>query len=129
MVDKPDLIAWLKLQNLLKKTKEQEMTLRKAIASFIMGDKKAGTETRIFDDLEAKVSIQLSYSVDKGILLALHSLSDEEKECIAWEPKLKVKEYKALKKSKGDSPFPLMQAIIIKPSAPTLSMDMLEELP
>lgn len=130
MITKTDLIEWSKLQKQLKQIKALEMKLRKEIAAVVMGEVQSGTEHKIFDNAEATAAIKLNYSVDKGVLLAIQDdLSDEERNCIEWSPKLSLTKYKKLKETKGETLFPLVQAITIKPSTPTLTVDILEELP
>lgn len=133
MIDESDLKQWQKLQATLKQVRVKEMRLRKMIAEAVVKmlgvPFESGTCHQMIGQSQATVSVSLSYNLDKGMLLAIQTnLSEEEKDCIEWKPALDVKKYKKLKEQRGETMFPLMQAITIKPSTPTLNVDILEEL-
>lgn len=114
---------WLILSGRLANIKEDEMELRKEIAEHILAGKVKGTKSSSFGPYTMNATAKLNTKIDKELLQTMWSdLSEEEKKCIKFDPKLVDKEYKNL-----DAKSNLHRAIESKPGAPTLKLKALKE--
>jgi hypothetical protein len=112
---------WHTLAQQLKEIKAEEMQLRKEICGHILQNKVppcsdvltfSGSDTI----LEAKQTV--SHNIDEAALQSMvGDLDLEERNCIKYKPSLVLRPYKKL----PDTSI-LHDAVIVKPSAPTLKV-------
>jgi hypothetical protein len=106
----------------LKNIKDREMELRVKIADRLGKGLDPGTHNFIRDGFRVKLKLGLNYSLDQSAvheLIAEELLSDEELDAIRTKYELKLTDYKSL-----DNSETLDDAIIVKPAAPTLIIEL-----
>lgn len=116
-MDRIKLVDWQRLSTQLKTIKAKEMELRREICAEILKGMEIPCKKK---DLELGVVAEnsVSHNLDDASVNAMwKEFSIEEKEAIKFEPKLKLREYKKLPKGAL-----IHDAVIIKPSAPTLKI-------
>ena len=113
------------MQNQLRELKEREMDLRLDICDDLEIDQVAtGTHNTEFSALGLKVKMvkKVNHKLDKDVLAQIYDdLSEEEAECITFEPKMSLAKYKKA----GGSDL-LDTAITIVPATPTLTIELME---
>lgn len=110
----------------LKDLKKKESDLRDEICEAYksQGFNTAGTHTFYSDNLEIKMALGISYSLDVDALEKdKDSLSQEERDCIKYTPSIIMDNYNALL---GDDLL-LDEYIITKDKKPTLKITLSEE--
>lgn len=138
MITETDLHTWQTLAKQLSLLKKQETALRRLIVQEVMKGKTHGTEHLFIEDSEAVAVINLNYSVKKDDLLSIQKeMAEEEKACIEWKPSISVKAYKKLiagrmlQNAALDTPLEplaLQKIITIKPTTPSLTVNLLEPI-
>jgi len=118
---------WADLQRRLKSIKEEEMNLRRELCIGMIGshplENGRVTVKGEVGNLSYKASQALGYTVDQATLSSLWgSLSQDERDSIAYKPSLKLANYRKL----SDDSL-LHEAITAKLSAPTLSVEVIPE--
>ena len=110
---------WSELQVLLKEVKAKEMKLRKEICNDILhGMPLPARKTISIQDIEVKAENTVTHNLDESVLNEMYEeLDTKEKAVIKWQPKLKLRDYKKL----PDESL-LHEAVIVKPSSPTLKL-------
>lgn len=107
----------------LKTLKEEEMKLRvKIVEKLTKKDDSPGTKNFTREGMRVKVKLGLNYNLDQEELVSLMTqglLTEEELGAIRTKYELKLAEYKRL-----DNPETLDDVIIVKPAAPTLSVEL-----
>lgn len=110
---------YISIKKKLTSVKKEEMSMRKELISKCSKPVIEGTVSEEIDDFLLKYGFKINRSVDKAVLDTIwENLNDEEKLCISFEPKLNLKNYKALQKLNPKSE--LMKAIVEKPGTGTL---------
>ncbi|MDX1701846.1 MAG: hypothetical protein R3250_14565 [Melioribacteraceae bacterium] len=110
---------WEKLSTELKRIKAEEMALRREIcAEILSGIPLPARWKGNYDGIDVKAENGVSHNIDNAGLSAVwKELLAEEKNVVKFEPKLKLREYKKLNKEAL-----IHEVIIVKPSAPTLTI-------
>lgn len=113
---------WLEATYELKRFKKEELSLRKEIIESHGDDHTfEGKEKETVENFELEYGYGLTRSLDRPALdMIWDELSDEEKNCIDWAPKIKLKELKSLEALGPDSK--LLDCITTKPSLSTLKI-------
>lgn len=107
---------WLNAKKKLDHYKDNEMSLRKTICSFILGTKTKGSKTDMVGEFKMTATAKLNTVIDKDALKAIWpDLSKQEKACIRFKPELVAANYKKIPANSK-----LHQVITDKPGAPTL---------
>ena len=112
-------LEWKKMSEQLKALKAAEMKARKELAAEILFGMAPPCKKRTeMDGIDVQFEIGVSHSIDKA---AFESVYDEldplDKTAIKHEPKLKLREYKAIPKNSL-----LHEAVVVKPSAPVIKI-------
>ncbi len=114
---------WIIMSSRLKDIKESEMELRKDICDTILAGKIKGTKSSTFGVYTMTATAKLNGKLDKELLQSMWSdLSEEEKACFKFDPKLIDKEYNKL-----DSKSNVHRAIEMNPGAPNLKIKSIKE--
>ena len=106
----------------LSELKKAEMSLRLEIAQELGGPRGPGTYNFEMDGLKVKLKLSNNTSLDQEELntaIEDDRLTDEEKELIRWKGDLKMADYKKADFETDN----LDELIIVKPSAPTLTIE------
>lgn len=119
-----DLIKkWARIKNDLALIKQKELELREIICHRILGGTIKGTKTITAGLYTVSASAKLNTKIDNEELCAIwQDLSQLDKDCIEYKPKLIAKNYKGI-----DEKSKLHRVIITKPGTPTLTLKKLEE--
>ena len=116
MITSETLKLWVSLDAQLKSVKKQEMALRKDIQKAV--GIMAGTQKKMFDDVEVTIAVSESLSVNRDELLSLtEGLTHEERAAIIWKPSIDKRVYDELP---PDSE--LRRIVTLKLSAPKLTI-------
>jgi hypothetical protein len=98
--------------------KEREMSLRKEIASMVLGDDKKGKETIITNGDIADVKRDYSYKIVlKDYEKNKDKFTEKEKDCVSVKYELSLSKYKKLSEEERKN---LDECVETKPSAPTI---------
>jgi hypothetical protein len=121
-MSKSDLFAnWSHAKKQLDHFKKLELELREQIIAAFPGD--LGTNHTETEGYKVTVVRGVTRSVDEAELNILwQQLTDEEKRCISYKPTLDARAFDKL--PEGNS---LSRAVSIKPSLPTVKLELLEE--
>ncbi len=117
-VPEMDLLdKWINVSTQLKALREEETKIRRYLCEALflgrLGEESAKFETT---DYKFEAKNVVSRSVDSGVLQAImDELSETEKACISYTPKLALRKYRKLS---NDSL--LQEAVIEKPGMPQL---------
>jgi len=104
----------------LKALKTLELKLRNDICASLLKDKLEGSITLHDEEVKIVATARITRSLDKQILEAIwEDLTDREKECVGYTPKLKLALYKPLEETGGK----LMEAVTCKPAQSTLKIE------
>lgn len=115
---------WLQAKDELNQAKIAEMNLRVEICKSHLQDKTEGAKTDTMGKFKVTATAKLTRSIDPEVLEAIwEDLSDVEKECIVYKPNLKLANYKRIEQIDNK----LMDAITVKPAAPALKIEVLED--
>lgn len=126
MLRKQQLESWIKSKELLDLYKKKEMKLRIDICDDILNGRPKGTTTEILYNIEIKATKKFSATLDKELLSQLYDdFSDEERDCILFEPKLISKEYE-FTQDLDKTPL-LDDCITIKEVTPSLKITLPED--
>lgn len=119
MVTKQLIKEWHDLQLTLKDVKKHEMALRKEICNDLLKGETLPARKKVnIEGLEVKAENGVTHNFDQAVLNELlPELSSAEKMAIKWSPELKLRVYKKLPEESL-----LHEAIIVKPSAPILTI-------
>lgn len=127
-----DLQYWFKLQQQLSKLKSEEAMLRARIFSDLFPDPQEGTNNYDIGDgtgAVLKATHVINRSVDQGSLEALDKAMRDPasnlpklplRKLINWEPKLVIKEYRALTDEERAA---FDQCLIIKEGSPQMKIE------
>lgn len=116
-----DILDFVKIQVNLKKTKKDELSLRKKIIGHFRYKGSEGIQHKEFEDAKVDVTLKISRSLDAEVLDASwSSLSQAEKDCIENVPKLNLKMYKALVEEGGATE--LMACVTEKPAQASVTI-------
>lgn len=115
------LLNWGVWKESLAEAKEKEMSFRKHACKLIFNNSESEESKEVVKGVfKYKAKQGLNRSIDKSALESIYNdLSDEEKKCIKWEPKV------SWTKIPEDSI--LWDIITEKPATPTLTRLALEE--
>jgi hypothetical protein len=113
----------IRLQNELKEVKRKEMALRNEIIKSYRFDSAEGVQHRMVEDYDVSITLKLNRSIDTDALDTMwHDLTDAEKACFEFVPKLDTKAYKALMAT--GEPNRLYNIVTEKPGQASLSVKM-----
>ncbi len=126
MLTKKQLESYVIAKELLAKAKAEEMEQRLAICEEILEGKEKGTTTELLFDIEIKAVKKINIALDKKLLSSTYEdMSEEEQECILFEPKLIAKEYQFLQEH-DQTPL-LDDCITVKDATPSLTITLPED--
>ena len=110
---------WIVLSSKLKSIKEDEMTLRKEIAEFILEGQEKGTVHGEIGKYKLKAVAKQNKSVDKeGLRSVWKYLNQTEKDAFKFEVKVVESGFKKLQKDSKALEF-----ITTKPGSPSLELE------
>jgi hypothetical protein len=114
-----ELIArWRTAKRDLEQAKENELRLREKILEAYPGD--LGTSTIEGEDFKLTITRGVSRTIDPvGLDLVWHELSEFERSCITYTPKLDARMFNTL-----PSNCLLSRAVIIKPTLPAVAVEL-----
>lgn len=111
------LSEWNETKQLLDQIKAKELKLREKIIEQYPGDQ--GTSTYDGKDFQLKITRGVTRSVDDAELVTIwDKLTDLEKACIKYKPQLDAKLFDKLPQKNK-----LSRAVVIKPSLPTVKLE------
>ena len=117
------LLQWESQKADLAKSREDEMSLRKAISNTLFPDGKEGTNKCYVDDIAVSAVLKTNRSVDKGRLSAFAEEFAEYNinvdELITYKPELKVGPYRKLSDQQRAV---FNQALTIREGAPEVKI-------
>lgn len=117
-------LVWRQMSIKLKALKAEEMKMRKELCIEIF-DGQLGEATKKFEidegyTVHAKSGV--SHKLDERLVNQMfNEFSEEDKNALKFKPSLKLREYKKL----GDDSL-LHEAVEVKPSAPTLKVELIK---
>lgn len=122
MLTREAILAWQIAKEKLNQLKDYELRLRKVVTDSILGDKLEGSKTEKAFDFKLTAKAVVNYTIDKAALeLYANRLTDEELECIKYEPKVVESKYKKLPEDSL-----LHRVVTAKPGTPQLSLEEIE---
>lgn len=116
-------LEWLRASEDLKTAKAKELQLRNALCDELLSEKLEGSLTVRDQGYKITATAKLTRSIDQAVLESIwDNLPDEERECIAYKPSLKLANYKRIEQQGGL----LMEAITVKPAQASLKIEPIE---
>ena len=123
----PSLLEFHRLAAIsLKEAKEYELELRNQITDVLLEGADTGTHNFLLHGMNVKATKGVSYKLDSELIQELiddDELSPYELDCIRTKYELKLADYKR-------ATFPvdvLDQALVVRPSLPTLAISLVKE--
>lgn len=115
---KNKILLWGTLQDLLAKTKKEEMTMRVEIAEALLEGESVGVHTFDFEGFKLKAAKKVNINLLPDELSNLTSImTPEEQDCIVYKATLNKKLYNNL-----DDSSVIDECIVITPATPTISI-------
>ena len=122
-VDKDMLLKWNHLNHELKRIKNEEMELRRAITDELLKGKPIGTHNMEIDGIPTKCVKKVTHKLDKPKLDQVwQDMTEDEQEAVSWTPSLSVSKFKALT-DESESGL-LRDCVTVVPAAPSLTIDL-----
>jgi hypothetical protein len=111
------LKEWYDAKITLDRAKSAELKLREKVIEAYPGDQ--GTSHTEGTDFKLSITRGVTRSIDEKMLRDLQDqLTDEERACVSYKPSLDAKRYAELPDAST-----LSRAVIIKPSLPTVKLE------
>jgi hypothetical protein len=119
LIEQEMLIAdWQRAKARLDGAKKYELELRNKILPQVLEGKQSGSKTTVFGGFKVTATARLNYTIDEAELDILgEALTEEEKACVEWKPKVNVTRYNKLPEVSA-----LRQAVTVKPGQGALSI-------
>lgn len=118
---KDKYVDWLELSNKLKKTKADELKMRKELCADIFGMTPAPAKKKFVTEsgYEVKAESNVNHKLDKDVVNQLFKdFTDADKNALKFIPDLVMKFYKTLPEDSI-----LHEAVTVNPSTPTLKVE------